>query len=146
MAFECVRDLAQRVRGVRHAAHLVEGLLIALLDIDAATLEATGARLAQPDRVLAVPCDVSDPGRVQAAIDRVAETFGRIDALVDNGTLFSSRIGGAQAFDPETDRIMLCGSPSMLEDLKIMFEERDFIEGSGSKPGHFVIEKAFVER
>jgi ferredoxin--NADP+ reductase len=34
----------------------------------------------------------------------------------------------------------------MLEDLKIMFEERDFIEGSGSKPGHFVIEKAFVER
>ncbi len=32
---------------------------------------------------------------------------------------------------------MLRGSPSMLGDLRIMFEERDFIEGSGSKPGHF---------
>ena len=63
---------------------LAQGHRVALLDIDAATLEATGARLAQPDRVLAVPCDVSDPGRVQAAIDRVAETFGRIDALVNN--------------------------------------------------------------
>ena len=37
---------------------LAQGHRVALLDIDAATLEATGARLAQPDRVLAVPeCD-----------------------------------------------------------------------------------------
>ena len=28
----------------------------------------------------------------------------------------------------------------------MMFETRGFLEGSGSQPGHFVIEKAFVER
>jgi ferredoxin--NADP+ reductase len=34
----------------------------------------------------------------------------------------------------------------MLADLHDMFKERGFVEGSHSKPGHFVIEKAFVER
>jgi ferredoxin--NADP+ reductase len=41
---------------------------------------------------------------------------------------------------------MMCGSPGMLEELRQMFEARGFAEGSGSEPGHFVIEKAFVER
>jgi ferredoxin/flavodoxin---NADP+ reductase len=41
---------------------------------------------------------------------------------------------------------MLCGSPAMLEDLKVMFEDLGFNEGNHSEPGHFVIEKAFVER
>ena len=48
--------------------------------------------------------------------------------------------------DIETDRIMLCGSPAMLADLRTIFDERGFIEGNHSEPGHFVIEKAFVER
>ncbi|UFS74743.1 ferredoxin--NADP reductase [Tardiphaga sp. 37S4] len=69
---------------------------------------------------------------------------GRITDLIASSQLFNDI--GQDPLSIETDRIMLCGSPSMLEDLKIMFEERDFIEGSGSKPGHFVIEKAFVER
>jgi ferredoxin--NADP+ reductase len=34
----------------------------------------------------------------------------------------------------------------MLDELKTMFESGGFIEGSGNTPGHFVIEKAFVER
>ena len=46
----------------------------------------------------------------------------------------------------EFDRIMLCGSPSMLEDLRVILEGRGFTEGNHSEPGHFVIEKAFVER
>jgi len=48
--------------------------------------------------------------------------------------------------DIATDRIMMCGSPAMLEELRQLFEARDFLEGSHSEPGHFVIEKAFVER
>ena len=53
---------------------------------------------------------------------------------------------GQEPLDIATDRIMMCGSPAMLDELKQMFEQRGFLEGSNSAPGHFVIEKAFVER
>ncbi len=57
---------------------------VALLDIDGATLEATEADLALPDRVLTVPCDVSSPEAVAQAADRVMARWGRVDALVNN--------------------------------------------------------------
>jgi ferredoxin--NADP+ reductase len=69
---------------------------------------------------------------------------GRITDLISSEQLFND-IHQAP-LDIETDRIMRCGSPGMLEELKQMFESGGFIEGSGNKPGHFVIEKAFVER
>jgi ferredoxin--NADP+ reductase len=53
---------------------------------------------------------------------------------------------GQAPLDIASDRIMMCGSPAMLEELRQMFEAHGFAEGSGSGPGHFVIEKAFVER
>jgi len=46
----------------------------------------------------------------------------------------------------ERDRFMLCGSPEMLADTKALLTERGFVEGSSSTPGHYVIEKAFVEK
>ena len=69
---------------------------------------------------------------------------GRITDLITSEQLFND-IGQAP-LDIETDRIMLCGSPGMLDELKQMFAARDFMEGNHSEPGHFVIEKAFVER
>lgn len=69
---------------------------------------------------------------------------GRITDLISSEQIFNDI--GQGPLDIETDRIMLCGSPAMLDDLKQMFEARDFIEGNHSEPGHFVIEKAFVER
>lgn len=69
---------------------------------------------------------------------------GRITDLIASGQLFADV--GLPVLDRETDRIMLCGSPSMLEELHTMFSERGFLEGNHSEPGHFVIEKAFVER
>jgi ferredoxin--NADP+ reductase len=69
---------------------------------------------------------------------------GRITDLITTDRLFDDV--GMTPLDIETDRIMLCGSPGMLEDLKRVFEQRNFIEGSHNEPGHFVIEKAFVER
>ncbi|WP_315744403.1 MULTISPECIES: ferredoxin--NADP reductase [unclassified Bradyrhizobium] len=69
---------------------------------------------------------------------------GRITDLMASGELFSDIEQGG--LDRDTDRIMLCGGPAMLEELHAMFTERGFIEGSHSEPGHFVIEKAFVER
>src|SRR5882757_1051531 len=69
---------------------------------------------------------------------------GRITDLITSGQLFNDI--GLPPLDIETDRIMMCGSPGMLEELRQTFEARDFREGSHSEPGHFVIEKAFVER
>jgi ferredoxin--NADP+ reductase len=69
---------------------------------------------------------------------------GRITDLISSEQLFNDI--HQPPLDIETDRIMMCGSPAMLDELKQMFESGGFIEGSGNKPGHFVIEKAFVER
>ena len=69
---------------------------------------------------------------------------GRITDLITSKQIFDDI--GQSPLDIATDRIMMCGSPAMLDELKQMFEARGFLEGSNSAPGHFVIEKAFVER
>ena len=43
------------------------------------------------------------------------------------------------------DRVMICGSPEMLRDLKAMMEKRGLKEGNTTTPGDFVIERAFAE-
>jgi NAD(P)-dependent dehydrogenase (short-subunit alcohol dehydrogenase family) len=57
---------------------------VALIDIDAATLSRTETALADPERVLALHGDVSQPGQVARAVAAIDERFGRIDALVNN--------------------------------------------------------------
>jgi ferredoxin/flavodoxin---NADP+ reductase len=69
---------------------------------------------------------------------------GRITDLITSEQLFNDI--GQSPLDIADDRIMMCGSPAMLEELRQMFEARGFVEGSHGEPGHFVIEKAFVER
>jgi ferredoxin--NADP+ reductase len=69
---------------------------------------------------------------------------GRITDLITSGKLFADC--RMPPLDIEIDRIMMCGSPAMLADLRTIFDERGFVEGNHSAPGHFVIEKAFVER
>ncbi|RAK60965.1 ferredoxin--NADP reductase [Phenylobacterium hankyongense] len=71
------------------------------------------------------------------------KTQGRITDLIENGKLFEDL--GVPAFDPAVDRVMLCGGPSVLADLKQQLLDRGFVEGSIAKPGDFVLEKAFVE-
>jgi len=68
---------------------------------------------------------------------------GRITDLIANGKLAADL--GLPALDPAQDRVMICGSPEMLRDLKRMMEERQFVEGNTSTPGDYVIERAFVE-
>jgi meso-butanediol dehydrogenase / (S,S)-butanediol dehydrogenase / diacetyl reductase len=63
---------------------LVHGYRVALLDIDNTELLKASAALAEPERVLAAHCDVSSPAEVSAAVAKIAHTFGRIDALVNN--------------------------------------------------------------
>ena len=40
---------------------------------------------------------------------------------------------------------MICGSLSMLRDVKALVEAAGFAEGSNSSPADFVLEKAFVD-
>jgi ferredoxin--NADP+ reductase len=41
---------------------------------------------------------------------------------------------------------MLCGSPAMLKDTQAVLEQHGLTEGNMSRPGHYVIERAFVEK
>jgi len=68
---------------------------------------------------------------------------GRITDLIENGKLAADL--GLPALDPAQDRVMICGSPEMLRDLKRMMEQRQFVEGNTTTPGDYVIERAFVE-
>jgi ferredoxin--NADP+ reductase len=69
---------------------------------------------------------------------------GRVTTLIDNGQLAADL--GLPPLDPAEDRVMICGSPEMLRDLKAMMEARGFKEGNTSTPGDYVIERAFVEQ
>jgi ferredoxin--NADP+ reductase len=68
---------------------------------------------------------------------------GRIPELLESGKLCADL--GLPPLDPANDRAMICGSPGMLKDLKQLFERRGFHEGNTTRPGDFVIERAFAE-
>jgi ferredoxin--NADP+ reductase len=68
--------------------------------------------------------------------------MGRITALIGSGKFHADL--GIEKLDPETDRIMICGSMHMLKDVKELAESLGFQEGSLSHPASFVVERAFV--
>jgi ferredoxin--NADP+ reductase len=70
-------------------------------------------------------------------------TQGRITDLISSGRIFKDL--GLPPLDPTRDRLMLCGGPSVLADLKTLLIERGYEEGSVASPGDFVLERAFVE-
>src|ERR1700752_3426215 len=63
---------------------LADGWRVALLDIEGDLLDRAVKALERPDATLALHCDVSDSAAVAVAIERIAERFGRLDALVNN--------------------------------------------------------------
>lgn len=68
---------------------------------------------------------------------------GRLTDLMNNGKLFQDI--GLPEMDPERDRFMICGSPSMLKDTCDILDNRGFREARQGELGHYVIERAFVE-
>jgi ferredoxin/flavodoxin---NADP+ reductase len=70
--------------------------------------------------------------------------MGRIPELIRSGRLAQDT--GLPELSAADDRVMICGSPAMLRELKGLLEERGFAEGSTSTPGDFVIERAFAEQ
>lgn len=69
---------------------------------------------------------------------------GRLTHLLETGKLNEDI--GLPALNPETDRFMLCGSPAMLDDLTAMLDNLGFKEARGGNAGHYVVERAFVEK
>jgi ferredoxin--NADP+ reductase len=88
---------------------------------------------------------VSSKLRYYPTVTREAyRNMGRVTELMESGKLFKDL--GVPDLDPDADRVMICGSPGMLRDLKHMLEARGFKEGNTSTPGAFVIERAFAEQ
>lgn len=69
---------------------------------------------------------------------------GRLTDLIENGKLASDI--GLPPLNAETDRVMICGSPSMIKDLVAILEARGFTESRHGHQAHYVIERAFVEK
>jgi ferredoxin--NADP+ reductase len=85
------------------------------------------------------------PAKLQHYQTATREEFahrGRITDLIESGKVFTDL--GIPEFDPEQDRIMICGSMQMIADTRKIVEGAGFREGSNAAPGSFVVEKAFA--
>ena len=70
---------------------------------------------------------------------------GRLPELIDNGKLCADI--GLPQIDPVHDRAMICGGPAMLKDMRAVLDGAGFTISAGiGQAGHYVIERAFVEK
>ena len=70
---------------------------------------------------------------------------GRLTTAIETGRLTGDL--GLPPLDPAEDRLMLCGSPSMLADTGALLDARGFrVSPRTREPGDYVIERAFVEK
>ena len=72
-----------------------------------------------------------------------SERMGRITDLIESGRIFDDL--GMAPFDPAHDRVMICGSMALNRDMKRILDARGFTEGANSRPGEYVVERAFVD-
>jgi ferredoxin--NADP+ reductase len=87
------------------------------------------------DRLFYYPTVTREPFRNQ----------GRLTDLLRSGKLTDDL--GLPPLDPATDRVMLCGSPAMLEDSCRLLDAAGFqVSPRQGEPGDYVIERAFVEK
>lgn len=71
--------------------------------------------------------------------------MGRMTDLIEDGKIFDHI--GLPPLNAAEDRVMICGSPSMLADLRALLDGRGFvISPHQGVQGDYVIERAFVEK
>ena len=68
---------------------------------------------------------------------------GRITELIETQRLFKDT--QLPLLNSMTDRVMICGSMAMLFDVKAMLQQMQFSEGTLREPGHFLVERSFVD-
>ena len=86
------------------------------------------------DKLLYYPTVTREPFRNQ----------GRLTELLESGKLSADL--GLPPLNCADDRFMICGSPSMLKDTSQILDNLGFEESRHGELGHYVIERAFVER
>ncbi|MCX7201235.1 MAG: ferredoxin--NADP reductase [Burkholderiales bacterium] len=87
------------------------------------------------DKLIYYPTVTREPFRNQ----------GRITDLIESGEL--TRRIGLPELSRDHDRGMICGSPAMLADTRVLLDARGLvISPSSGVPGDYVIERAFVEK
>lgn len=69
---------------------------------------------------------------------------GRITTRIESGELFADLGMDPAGFNPEEDRVMLCGSMAMIKETAALLERFGLREGSNADPGDYVLERAFV--
>ena len=69
---------------------------------------------------------------------------GRLTDLMNNNKLFADI--GLPTPNLDHDRFMLCGSPAMLKETGGILDDQGFKEARQGELGHYVIERAFVEK
>ena len=72
------------------------------------------------------------------------ERQGRFTDLIASGRIFGDMGLEQPKFDPEHDRVMLCGSMAFIKDMAAICEDQGLKEGSNAEPGDYVLERAFV--
>ena len=73
------------------------------------------------------------------------ENMGRLTDLMRSGKLF--RDIGLPPINPQDDRAMICGSPSMLDETSEVLDSFGLkISARMGEPGDYLIERAFVEK
>jgi ferredoxin--NADP+ reductase len=72
-------------------------------------------------------------------------TQGRLTELMQSGRMM--RDLGLPPLDPALDRVMICGSPQMLGDLRVILDARGFVAAPRiGTAGQYVFERAFVDK
>jgi 3-oxoacyl-[acyl-carrier protein] reductase len=108
MSAERLAIVTGAARGIGLAtarALAAQGFALALLDRDAAALEAAAGAFATP--ALALPCDLADIAGHVALVERVAARFGRVDCLVNNAGIGPPVRGDFLDLQPENfDRVL----------------------------------------
>ncbi len=68
---------------------------------------------------------------------------GRISEHIRTGQVFAHL--KMPAWTPDQDRVMICGNLALNKDIMSLCEAHGLEEGANSSPGHFVVEKAFID-
>jgi ferredoxin--NADP+ reductase len=73
------------------------------------------------------------------------ERQGRVTELLNDDR--ADDVFGGRPLDPREDRVMICGGPAMLADLRAILDQRGFVASPQTGvAGDYVFERAFVER